>query len=274
MARLTSNTLRPRAARRLRAGFTLLEMILGATVLALLAKTLVSATTSVSQLTESGNVESRVQRDSDRALRRIMEDLRMSGFHTVNSRDYPHVFTGGTAGADFAEYSHAPAPQAATEGEADYGPMYSIVLCVPSDLDGNGRPELDVDGDGTPELDGNGDGFVSDDTEDVQGIWDPQANTISATSRLVWSHEDVAYVVLESVAGENELVRLVDNGDGGREVLARSVERLTFETVQPGSASVSAGTVRVRIDFRAVTESGFTHKSTSEALVRLKNNNG
>ena len=79
-----------------------------------------------------------------------------------------------------------------------------------------------MDGDGTPELDGNGDGFVSDDTEDVQGIWDPQANTISATSRLVWSHEDVAYVVLESVAGENELVRLVDNGDGGREVLARS----------------------------------------------------
>lgn len=255
-----------------RAGFTLLELVLGATVLALLAKTLVSATMSASRLTESGNVESRVQRDSDRALRRIMEDLRTSGFQTVNDREYPHIFTGGEAGADFSEHTHLPAPQEARSGDADFGPMCSIVLCAPSDLDGNGRPELDVDGDGVPELDGNGDGVLSDETADTKGIWDERANTISANSRLVWSHDDVSYVVLESAAGENELVRLVAAGDGGREVLARSVERLSFETVQPGSASVSAGTVRVRLDFRATTESGFVHRSSSQALVRLRNN--
>ena len=134
--------------------------------------------------------------------------------------------------------------------------------------------EIDVDGDGIPELDGNGDGVVSDEPEDVQGIWDERAHTISAGSRLVWSHEDIAYMVLESAAGENELVRLVSNGEGEREVLARSVERLTFETSQPGAASVSAGTVRVRIDFRATTDSGHLFRTHSEALVRLRNNNG
>ena len=255
-------------------GFTLLEMILGATVLALLAKTMISATTSVSHLTESGNLESRIQRDSDRAMGRIMEDLRMSGFHTVNGRAYPHVFLNGEPDSEFREFEHTPAPQAAAPGEAAHGPMCSIVLCAPSDLDGNGRPEIDVDGDGTPELDGNGDGSVSDEPEDVLGIWDEQSPTISARSRLVWSHEDIAYMVIESAAGENELVRLVSNGEGGREVLARSVERLTFETSQPGAASVSAGTVRVRIDFRATTESGHLFRTHSEALVRLRNNSG
>ena len=260
--------------RATRAGFTLLEMILGATILALLAKTMVTATTSVSHLTESGNLESRIQRDSDRAMARIMKDLRMSGFHTVNDREYPHVFLDGEPSGDFRDFEHVPAPQAAAPGEADHGPMCSIILCVPSDLDDNGRPEIDVDGDGIPELDGNGDGVVSDEPEDVEGIWDEVAHTISARSRLVWSHEDIAYVVLESAAGENELVRLVSNGEGGREVLARSVERLTFETSQPGSASVSAGTVRVRIDFRAITESGHLFRTHSEALVRLRNSNG
>ena len=257
-----------------RAGFTLLEMILGATILALLAPTMISATPSVSRLTESGNLESRIQRDSDRAMARIMEDLRMSGFHTVNEREYPHIFADGQPASDFGDFEHTSAPQAATPGEADYGPMCSIILCAPSDLDGNGRPEIDVDGDGIPELDGNGDGVVSDEPEDVQGIWDERAHTISAGSRLVWSHEDIAYMVLESAAGENELVRLVSNGEGEREVLARSVERLTFETSQPGAASVSAGTVRVRIDFRATTDSGHLFRTHSEALVRLRNNNG
>lgn len=268
---------RQRATRRgttLRAGFTLLEMILGATVLALLAKTMVSATSSVSLLTESGNLESRIQRDSDRALSQIMEDLRMSGFHTVNDRVYPHVFTNGQPDATFAEFTHTPAPQAAAEGDVDFGPMYSIVLCAPSDIDENGRPEIDVDGNGIPELDANGDGFVSDEPEDVTGIWNEREYTISDLSRLVWSHEDIAYVVTQSEAGDNELVRLVGNGDGGREVLARSVERLTFETYQPGSPTVSEGTVRVRIDFRATTESGHLFKSHSEGLVRLRNNDG
>ena len=122
-----------------RAGFTLLEMILGATILALLAKTMISATTSVSRLTESGNLESRIQRDSDRAMARIMEDLRMSGFHTVNEREYPHIFADGQPASDFGDFEHTSAPQAATPGEADYGPMCSIILCAPSDLDGNGR---------------------------------------------------------------------------------------------------------------------------------------
>ena len=195
------------------AGFTLLEMILGATVLALLAKTMISATTSVSHLTESGNLESRIQRDSDRALSQIMEDLRMSGFHTVNDRAYPHVFQGGQPASAFSDFEHAPAPQSAQPGQADFGPMCSIVLCAPSDLDGNGRPEIDVDRDGIPELDGNGDGIVSDEPADVAGIWDERNNTISEQSRLVWSHEDIAYMVLESAAGENELVRLVGNGE-------------------------------------------------------------
>lgn len=257
---------------RVRAGFTLIEMILGVAVLAILARMVIGASSSIGSMTETGNIEARMQRESDRAMRQIMRDLRGSGYQVLNGRQYPYVFDGGVATGDFAAYSYQPAPQTAQPGDPDFGPLRSLVLCLPSDLDGDGRPELDADGNGTPELDGNGDGVPTDEAADVNGLWDPNVASITEEQkRLVWSHDDVAYVVTTGPTGENELVRLVANGAGGRRVVARDVERVQFDTTASAPGDVPVGAVRVQLFFRTIDSDGHVMRSRTDAVVRLRN---
>lgn len=256
-----------------RRGFTLIELTLSITVLAVLARILVGATDSVGSMTETGNIEARLHRSSENALKWILQDLRNSGFQVVDGRTYPHILDNGVGTAGFAAYTYVPAPSAAEPGDPDFGPTRGLVLCLPSDLDGNGRPETDADGDGTPELDGNGDGITTDDPVDVAGLWGAGVGTIHADTRLVWGHDDIAYVVVPGPTGENELVRLVANGAGGRRVIARSVDRIQFDTIQSsgGGAGFPADAIRVRIFFRATNAKGHAFRSRNEAVVRLKN---
>lgn len=255
-----------------RAGFTLVEMVIGVTILAVIARLLVGASQASSSMTELGNIEGEIFRQGERALGSILGDLRRSGYVTVDGKSYPHVFDAGAAGPGFDAYIHQPGPQAAAAGDPDFGVMRSLVLCLPSDLDGDGRPELDADGDGVPELDGDRDGTPTDDPADVAGLWDPMENTIHADTRVVWSHQDVGYVVTATgPGGENELVRLVDGGAGGRKVLARHVERVQFDTPASAGFTIPGGTVRVRIFFRVPDSQGRVFRSRTEATVRLRN---
>ena len=162
---------------------------------------LIGASTASSAVTEAGNIEGEVFRQSERAMSRILGDLRRSGFVEVNGRDYPHVFEAGEPGAGFEFHGHVPGPMAAAPGDADFGVMRSIVLCLPSDLDGDGRPELDADQDGTPELDRDGDGVPTDELLDVGRLWHPSLASIDPDSRLVWSHADVSYQVTATGPG-------------------------------------------------------------------------
>lgn len=260
---------------RQRTGSTLLEMVIGVTILAILAQMLIGASTASSTMTEIGNIEGEVFRQSERAMSRILGDLRSSGFVEVDGRDYPHVFEAGEAGAGFEFHSHVPGPMAAAPGDADFGVMRSIVLCLPSDLDGDGRPELDADQDGTPELDRDGDGVPTDELLDVGRLWHPSLASIDSDSRLVWSHADVSYqVTATGPGGENELVRMV-RGVGSdaaqRTVLARGVERIQFDTSVSSGYVIPGGTVRVRIFFRVRGSDGKVHRSRLESTVRLRN---
>ena len=231
--------------------------------------------TASSTVTELGNIEGEVFRQSERAMSRILGDLRRSGFVEVNGREYPHVFEPGEAGAGFEVHDHAPGPMAASPGDADFGVMRSIVLCLPSDLDGDGRPELDADKDGTPELDRNGDGVPTDDLLDVGRLWHPSLASIDSDSRLVWSHADVSYqVTATGPGGENELVRVVrgvGSVAGQRTVLARGVERIQFDTSVSSGYVIPGGTVRVRLFFRVRGSDGKVHRSRLESTVRLRN---
>ena len=264
-----STTSGPRASRS--AGFTLLEMIISVTVIAVLAKMLVMSSEASSTMTSTGNMEARLMSASEKALGRIVEDLRMSGEQTLQGRAYPYVFDGGLAADGFEDYAYIPAAMAALPDDGDFGVMRSIVLALPSDLDRNGRPELDANGDGVPELDGNGDGVPSNDASDIAGIWDPTLATVVADTRLAWDHSDVAYKVLAGPTGENELVRLVSNGTEGRDVLARGVERIQFDTPVSSGFTIPTGSVRVRIYFRVKDEEGHVYRSRREAIVRLRN---
>lgn len=269
MRRFAPNTARQRT------GSTLLEMIIGVTILAVLAQMLIGASTASSAVTEAGNIEGEVFRQSERAMSRILDDLRRSGFVEVDGREYPHVFEEGEAGPGFEEHDHVPGPMAAAPGDPDFGVMRSIVLCLPSDLDGDGRPELDADRDGTPELDRNGDGVPTDELLDVGRLWHPLLASIHPDTRLVWSHADVSYqVTATGPGGENELVRVV-GGVGGlpgeRRVLARGVERIQFDTPDSSGFSIPGGTVRVRLFFRVRGSDGKVYRSQLESTVRLRN---
>ncbi len=266
MRRLAPNTARQRT------GSTLLEMIIGVTILAVLAQMLIGASTASSAVTEVGNIEGEVFRQSERAMSRILGDLRSSGFVEMEGREYPHVFEGGDAGAGFEDHDHVPGPMAAAPGDADFGVMRSIVLCLPSDLDGDGRPELDADNDGTPELDRNRDGVPTDDLLDVGRLWHPSLASIHPDTRLVWSHADVSYqVTATGPGGENELVRVVGGVGSERTVLARGVERVQFDTSESSGFTIPGGTVRVRLFFRVRGSDGKVYRSQLESTVRLRN---
>ena len=252
-------------------GFTLLEMVISITVLALLAKMLVLSSEASSTMTSTGNVEARIMTSAEKALNRIVADLRMTGEQTIQGRSYPYVYDDGVAADGFESYSYVPAPMAAAAGDSDAGVMRSIILALPSDLDGNGRPELDANGNGVPELDGDGDGVVSDAGTDVDAIWDPASATIVDETRLCWDHSDISYKVVVGPTGENELVRLVANGTEGEEVLARGVERIQFDTPASAGFTIPTGSVRVRIYFRVTDEEGHVFRSRRQALVRPRN---
>ncbi|MEE2941191.1 MAG: hypothetical protein VX460_12445 [Planctomycetota bacterium] len=262
-------------AGRRRAGSTLLEMVIGVTILAILAQMLIGASTASSAVTEVGNIEGEIFRQSERAMSRILGDLRRSGFVEVNGREYPHVFEAGEAGPGFEQHDHVPGQMAAAPGDADFGVMRSIVLCLPSDLDGDGRPELDADADGTPELDRNRDGVPTDDLLDVGRLWHPSLASIHPDTRLVWSHADVSYqVTATGPGGENELVRMVSSVAGRpreRQVLARGVERIQFDTSASSGFTIPGGTVRVRLFFRVRGSDGKVYRSRIESTVRLRN---
>ncbi len=246
-------------------------MVISVTVIAVLAKMLVMSSEASSTMTSTGNMEARILSASEKALGRIVEDLRMSGEQTLEGRDYPYVFDGGVAADGFDDYSYVPAPMAALPEDADFGVMRSIVLALPSDLDGNGRPELDANGNGTPELDANGDGVPSEDASDMAGLWDPALATVVTDTRLTWDHSDITYKVILGPTGENELVRLVSNGTEGRDVLARGIERIQFDTPVSSGYTIPTGSVRVRIYFRVTDEEGHVYRSQREAIVRPRN---
>lgn len=251
-------------------GFTLVELIVSLAVLTILARVLMAATETTSSMTALGNVESQAQRDAQRALSAILDDLRSTGEVTVGGLDYPYVFDGGAPDAAYNAHAFAPAPQAAAAGDADFGVLRTIVLAVPSDLDGDGRPELDADRDGVPELDGNGDGVVSDDLADI-GAWDPLRAEIDMSTGLVWSTEMIAYRLVTGPSGENQLVRVVDGGAGGSRTLATGVERIQFDTAISSGFEIPIGSIRVRIFFRISDAEGHVYRSSNEALVRLRN---
>ncbi|MFT5733781.1 MAG: prepilin-type N-terminal cleavage/methylation domain-containing protein [Planctomycetota bacterium] len=253
-----------------RAGFTLLEMVISVTVLAVLAMMLILSSQASSTMTSVGNMEARLLRSGEKAMNRIVGDLRMSGAQTLNGRSYPYVYDDGAAADGFGAYAYAPAPMAAQPGDADFGVMRSIILCVPSDLDGDGRPELDADGDGVPELDGDGDGTPTSSAADTVA-WDPNEAEVHAETRLVWDYSDIAYKVRIGPTGENELVRLVSNGAEGTEVLARGVERIQFDTAVSAGFTIPTGSLRVRIFFRVSDEEGHVYRSRREFLVRPRN---
>lgn len=246
-----------RSNRRARSGFTLLELSVSAAVLIVLAIGVTESVRSLSRLASSGGVDGRLQDSAQRALATILVDLRRAGFATIDGRAYPHLFVDGNAASDFDAHDHAPADEHAEDGEPGFGPNREIVLRLPllrkvnQDADG---VNWDLDDPAAPAV-----GIVK--TYDVPEL--------DANGALQWDAADVAFVLVTGVDGVNVLER---RESGGRtSVVARGVERVTFESAVEAPAEVPLGAVRVRLWMRDVDERAGVHRYFVEAVADLRN---
>lgn len=246
-----------RSRRGSRAGFTLLELSISAAVLLLLAIGLSESVRSLSRLASSGGVDGRLQDEGQRALAAILADLRRAGFATIDGRAYPHLFVDGNAASDFDAHDHAPAVEHAQDGEPGFGANREIVLRLPlmrsvvQDQDG---VNWDADDPAAP-------------TEGLVKSYD--VPELDANGALQWDDADVAIVLVTGADGVNVLERRVS---GGRtSVLARDVERVTFESATEAPAEVPLGAVRARLWLRDVDERGGIHRYFVEAVADLRN---
>jgi hypothetical protein len=146
---------------------------------------------------------------------------------------YPYLFEDGDADAPFDDHDHAPAQELAAAGDDDFGPNREIVFLRPADDDSDGVPDFEPDG------------------------------------ALAWGADEISYVLTTGADGINVLERRI-NGQPGR-VVARFVERVTFDDINTSGFEVPLGAVRVRIWFRLPDGKGGTFRYSVEATVRLRN---
>ncbi|MCP5024238.1 MAG: prepilin-type N-terminal cleavage/methylation domain-containing protein [bacterium] len=249
-------------------GFTLIELIVSATILAVLARSLVMVSSGIDSLSQTGGSLSFLQQQSSKAQRALFSDLRNSGFMSIDGRSFPHVFEDGVPGAGFAAHAYAPGIQVATANEFDFGAHRAVIFLEPADMDDNGRPDMDLDLNGTPELDGNGDGVLSEEWEDTQA-WDVNLYRVDPETGLVWNLEEVRYAVLDGPNGRTYLERWV-GGVLDRRV-AHGVERFQVETPVETGYQIPTNALRITLFLRKTDSDGVTYRHSAQWVIKLQN---
>ena len=250
-----TRTTKAMAERGSRAGFTLLELTISATILFLLAAMMVEAVDQIGALGRAGGTAARLQMGAEDALSRITTDLRRSAFVTANGKTYPYLFLDGAVDPTFANHAHAPAAEHAEPGEPDAGPNREIVLAQPAFVSvAQGDDGQNYAPDAVP--------------PDVTVVKVYDVPSIQANGSATWSAEEISYVLVTANDGVNELQRRVDGVT--QAVLARGVERVLFET-NTLDLAVPQRAVRARLWLRLPDGEGTVHRHFGEAVVRLQN---
>jgi len=246
------------------AGIGLVEIVISATILLLLAASMVEAVSRVGALGNSGNTDGKISLGIEDALRSITADLRASGFVAVGLKSYPHLFENGEpTNPDFALHAHEPAVENAEADEADFGTNREIVFVRPA------FEEVAQDADGVNwdlvDDDGNDIGLPADLT--IVKRYD--FPVLDANGVAGFRPEEISYVLVTGADGQNELQRRVDGGSP--QIVARGVERLVFDTSITDPVGVPIGAVRARLWLRLRDGEGMVHRQFAETVVRLQN---
>ena len=214
-------------------GFSLPEVLVVSGILLVVGGAVTAVLARARGLAVTGGELAGLEERSERALHRIVQDLRRSGFDQVDGIDYPYLFEDGNALPPFENHAHAPAAKQAVAGDPDFGPNREIVLVLPAD----------DDGDGIPDIDGSG--------------------------MLVWGGDEVSYIVVTGPDGVNVLERRTNGGNPLP--VARHVERIVFDDAESSGFTVPLRSIRVRIDFRDRDSEGRAYRHSREFTVRLRN---
>jgi len=167
----TSNHERP-----VRAGFALLEMMIGVAILLLLVGTLTQSLRSLSQGNSYAEIDGELQAQAGRAMHAVIASLKPSGFVSLDGNSFPYLFEDGNAAGAYMASAHEAPNHSAVAGDPDFGPNREIVFVQPADLDGDNRPDLD------------------------------------AAGQMVWSEDQVSFAVIPRADGTNVLQRRVNGG--------------------------------------------------------------
>lgn len=247
-----------------KAGIGLVEIVISATILLLLAASMVEAVSRVGALGNSGNTDGKISLGIEDAMRSITGDLRASGFVTVGLKSYPYLFDNGEpTNPDFGAHAHEPAVEHAEDDEADFGANREIVFVRPAfeqmaqDEDGVNYDLVDDDGN---------DIALPGDVTIVKRYDFP---VIDGAGSAGFRPEEISYVLVTAADGQNELQRRVDGGTP--RIVARGVERLVFDTSITDPVGVPVGAVRARLWLRLRDGEGMVHRQFAETVVRLQN---
>ena len=222
-----------RRRERRAAGFTVLELAIVGAILVLVVASFGQAAASMQRAKDVVEVRTRLQEEATRALTRILDDLRRSGFVAVNGVTYPAFLVDGVAPAAFAVHGHPPAAEHAQPGDPDFGPNREIVFALPADADADGRPDVDANG------------------------------------QLAWDARDFSYVLTTGPDGVNRLERRIDAADP--RPVADHVERIAFDDSASTGFQLPFDSVRVRLWLRMRGEDGIEYRHQIEGTVRLRN---
>jgi len=221
------------ASRPARAGFALLELMIGTLILLLLVGALTQSLRMMSQGTASTDIDGQLQTQAQQALRSIIASLKPSGFVTVGGNSFPYLFEDGNATGAHAASAHAAPTHTASATDPDFGPNREIVFVRPADADNDNRPDLD------------------------------------AAGNMIWSGDQFSYVLVSRVDGSNVLQRRVNGG--AIRAIANNIERITFDNNASSGFQVPLRAIRVRIWLRERDARGALHRYFTEAVVKLRN---
>lgn len=230
---------RARGARG-RAGLSLVELVIGSSIMVILGMSLASSNAAMRDMTFSSGTQEQLQTRARRAMDRIASDLRLAAPITFTGvgapLTYPLIYGSGPVNPDYLAQDHAfeATPKLAQPGDSDFGPDVGLLMVLPDDADGDGAPDFDL-----------------------------------ATGELLWDLDGrVSYTRRPGADGRPSLMRTVDGGVS--QIVVRDLELLQFDVNSPANPTIPLSTVRVRLGLRAVDDDGRVHRYMSEFLVRMR----